>query len=57
MERNHYKTMANTILSDSNFYEQLPNDPKKMDKIKYNKILEQIFRLPNEKRNRLFAKF
>ncbi len=41
MDTDHYKTMANNILNDDKFYEQLPTDPKNMDRIKYNRFINK----------------
>ena len=57
MDREHYKTMAETLLMDEEYYQELSADPQKSDEIKYKKFLKQIRRLFNRKRNGLLSKF
>lgn len=41
MDTPHYKQMAEDILNDETYYKRLENDPQKMDRIHYNRLLEK----------------
>ena len=41
MDREHYKTMAKTLLLDEKYYQELSADPQKSDKIKYKSLLSK----------------
>ena len=41
MDRGHYKTMVETLLLDTEYYQELSADPQKSDKIKYKRLLNK----------------
>ena len=43
MDREHYKTMAETLLLDEEYYQELSADPQKSDKIKFSQILRHFY--------------
>ena len=49
MDREHYKTMAETLLLDEEYYQELSADPQKSDKIKYKSLLSKYLDCLTEK--------
>ena len=41
MDRENYKEIVETMLSNEEYYEELHTDPQKTDRIKYNKFLKK----------------
>ena len=57
MNTSHYKNMAENILNDETYYKKIPNDPQKMDRIKYNRLLETHRKCLREKEYKYLKDF